>query len=341
MTISESPAAAISQAMPANPCIAVVIPSFRVTRHILGVIAAIPAGVHRIYVVDDACPDGSGALVRERCADPRVTVVTNERNLGVGGATLRGFAAAHADGARVVVKIDGDGQMEPALIPRFVQPILQQRADYAKGNRFFDLESLREMPKLRLLGNAVLSFMIKLSTGYWNIFDPTNGFVAMDARLFPLLPVSKIKPRFFFESDLLFRLGTIRAVVIDIPMQSRYRDETSNLKIGSSILPFLAGHLRNTWKRILYTYFLRDFSVASVNLLAGLALMGGGGALGAYKWWQLAGTGHFASSGTVMLAALPIILGFQLLLSALNFDIQNVPRDSIGKYLDDPAPARH
>ena len=319
---------------PVDRRIAVVIPSFRVSRHVLEVIAAIPPEVWRIYVVDDACPEHTGTLVRERCTDPRVVVLMNERNLGVGGATLRGFVAARADGAAVLVKIDGDGQMQPSLIPRFVRPIVYQRADYTKGNRFFDLESTREMPKLRLFGNAVLSFMIKLSSGYWNIFDPTNGFIAMDARLLQLLPVAKIKPRYFFESDLLFRLGTLRAVVLDIPMQSRYGDESSNLRIGKILLPFFWGHLGNTWKRIFYSYFLRDFSVSSINLLVGLLLMAGGTCLGAYKWLSLAGTGQVATSGTVMLAALPIILGFQLLLSVLNFDIQNVPRDPIGKYLD-------
>lgn len=319
--------------MSAGISVAVIIPCYRVTAHILTVLGDIPEQVDAIYVVDDACPDGSGDFVSANAHDPRIKVVKHAENRGVGGATLTGFRAAAADGARVLVKLDGDGQMLPGMIPSLIEPILQQRADYTKGNRFFDLESVREMPPVRLFGNAALSFLTKLSTGYWQVFDPTNGFVAMDARLFRMLPVEKIHPRYFFESDLLFRLSTFRAVVVDIPMQARYRDEESGLKVRSVLFPFLLGHVRNTFKRVLYGYFLRDFSMASVNLVAGLGLVASGLALGIYKWWDLAGTGQLASSGTVMLSALQIILGFQLLLSALSFDFQNAPKDPVSKYL--------
>ena len=325
------------QSMAEHASVAVVIPCFRVTRHILAVLSDIPASVARIYVVDDACPDGTGDHVASHCRDPRVTILRNATNTGVGGATLRGFDAALSDGAQVLVKIDGDGQMLPSLIPRFVGPILQQRADFTKGNRFFHLDGISSMPRARLWGNAILSFMSKFSSGYWNIFDPTNGFLAMDARLYALLPRAKLQQRYFFESDLLFRIGTLRAVILEIPMQARYRDETSNLRIRHTLLPMLGGHLRNTLKRIFYNYFLRDFSIASVNLALGLLLTIGGAALGAYKWYSLAAMGQVATSGTVMLASLPIIIGFQLLLSALNYDIQNIPREPICKYLDWPA----
>lgn len=319
-----------------RPKIAVVIPCYRVAEHILPVLAAMPEQVSAIYVVDDACPHGSGDVVERGCVDPRVRVLRNAENLGVGGASLRGFAQACADGADILVKLDGDGQMAPELIPRLVAPIIQQRADCTKGNRFFDLVSTRGMPTHRLLGNALMSFLAKLSSGYWNIFDPNNGYLAMDARVFRWLPANKIAPRYFFESDLLFRLGTLRAVVQDVPMQCRYGTETSNLRVSRNVLPFFGGHLRNTVKRTVYTYFLRDFSAASINLLVGSLLLGGGMTLGAYKWWSLSSAGQLASSGTVMLAALPVIIGFQLLLSSLTYDIQNVPRDPISKYLDDP-----
>jgi len=157
---------------------AVVIPSYRVADHILGVIAAIGPEVDRIYVVDDRCPDGSGSLVEQGCDDRRVTVIFHETNLGVGGAVMSGYRAAIADGMDIIVKIDGDGQMDPGLIGCFVRPIIDGEADYTKGNRFFDLEAVRAMPRVRLFGNALLSFMNKLSSGYWNLFDPTNGYTA-------------------------------------------------------------------------------------------------------------------------------------------------------------------
>src|ERR1035437_2248747 len=186
--------------------IAVVIPCYRVRAHILTVLKRIGTEVTQIYVVDDCCPESTGHFVEQNALDPRVTVLYNRTNLGVGGATLVGLQQAALDGAEVAVKIDGDGQMDPSFIPSFVGIILAGEADYAKGNRFFDLDGLKSMPTSRLIGNAGLSFLAKFSTGYWHTFDPTNGFFAIHISLLPLIPLDKISRRYFFESDLLFRL---------------------------------------------------------------------------------------------------------------------------------------
>ncbi|MDO8341564.1 MAG: glycosyltransferase family 2 protein, partial [Cellvibrio sp.] len=193
--------------------IAVVIPCYKVTRHILEVISSIGIEVWRIYVVDDACPDGSGKHVEAHCSDQRIRIIYHKCNQGVGGAVITGYRAAIADGAEVIVKLDGDGQMDPRLIPNFIEPILAGDADYTKGNRFFDLEEINGMPKVRLFGNAVLSLMTKLSSGYWDLFDPTNGYTAIHAEVARHLPFSKISHSYFFETDILFRLNTLRAVV--------------------------------------------------------------------------------------------------------------------------------
>jgi len=218
--------------------IAVVIPAYRVTRHILAVIEAMPTVVDHVFVIDDACPDRSGELVKKDCHDPRVEVLTHAHNQGVGGAVMTGYAAAIERGAHIIVKVDGDGQMDPALIPAFVLPILAGQADYTKGNRFFNLEEVRAMPAIRLFGNAVLSFVSKLSSGYWNVFDPTNGYTAIHADVAALLPLNKISRRYFFESDMLFRLNTIRAVVVDVPMAAKYADEVSHLSIPNILGDF-------------------------------------------------------------------------------------------------------
>ena len=139
--------------------LAVVIPAYRVADQILAVLAGIGAEVQLIYVVDDACPQGSGAIVEERCSDPRIQVLLHSRNTGVGGAVITGMHAALADGADLIVKLDGDGQMDPALIGALVEPIQAGRADYVKGNRFHGLQGLNAMPLLRLFGNAALSFL--------------------------------------------------------------------------------------------------------------------------------------------------------------------------------------
>lgn len=306
--------------------IVIVIPSYRVTKHILGVIAAIGPEVWRIYVVDDKCPDRSGDYVDANCKDPRVVVLRHEINLGVGGAVMTGYQAAITDGADVIVKIDGDGQMDASLIPYFVEAILSGDADYAKGNRFYDLEEIRAMPPIRLFGNAVLSLMTKLSSGYWNLFDPTNGYTAIHADAAKHLPFGKISRRYFFETDMLFRLNTLRAVVVDVPMDAKYGDEVSNLKISQIIGEFIFKHARNFLKRIFYNYYLRDLSLASIELPLGLLMLIFGIGFGSYHWMESARLGLPTPAGTVMLAAMPILMGLQLVLAFIGYDIASVPK---------------
>ena len=305
--------------------IGVVVPAYRVRANVLEVLAAVGPEVERIYVVDDACPDGSGMLVKERCADPRVHVLFNSKNQGVGGAVLEGYLQGLAEGMDVLVKIDGDGQMDPAILPAFVAPIAAGEADYTKGNRFFDLTNVRRMPGMRLFGNAVLSFFAKVSTGYWQLLDPTNGYTAIHAEVARRLPFGKLNRRYFFETDILFRLNVVRAAVVDVPMDPLYGDEQSNLSIGRVIPEFLYKHARNTLKRVFYNYFLRDMSLASLQLVAGLLLTIAGVWYGAYHWIDSA-TAHVATpAGTVAVAFLPVLLGIELLLAFFAHDIAAAP----------------
>ncbi|VVP74738.1 glycosyltransferase family 2 protein [Pseudomonas fluorescens] len=306
--------------------IAVLIPSYKVCDHILGVIDKIGPEVCKIYVIDDCCPEGSGDFVKHNCNDPRVTILRNAKNLGVGGAIMTGYRAGIADGMDIMVKIDGDGQMDPALIYDFISPILEGEADYTKGNRFFDLEEIQAMPKMRLFGNAVLSFMTKLSSGYWELFDPTNGYTAIHRDVARHLPLSKISNRYFFETDMLFRLNTLRAVVVDVPMDAKYGDEVSNLKISKIIGEFLLKHTRNLGKRIFYNYYLRNMSLASIELPVGVLLLLGGSIFGLTHWIESIQSGMPTPAGTVMLSALPIIIGIQFILAFLGYDIASAPR---------------
>ena len=309
-----------------NQKIAVVIPCFKVIEHILAVIANIGPEVDKIYVVDDCCPVGSGKFVNDNCNDTRVTVLNNPENLGVGGAVMAGYKAAINDEMCVIVKVDGDGQMDPRLIKSFVAPILNGEADYTKGNRFFNLEEIHSMPKMRLFGNAVLSFMTKLSSGYWDLFDPTNGFTAIHCDVAKHLPFNKISNRYFFETDILFRLNTLRAVVIDIPMDAKYGDEESNLKISKIVGEFLFKHTRNLSKRIFYNYYLRNMSLASLELPLGFLMLLTGTLFGLSHWITSIASGIPTAAGTVMLSALPIILGTQFILAFIGHDISSVPK---------------
>lgn len=306
--------------------IAVVIPSYKVIDHILGVISAIPQFVCRIYVVDDACPNESGKFVLQHSTDSRIKVIFHEKNQGVGGAVISGYLASIEENVDIVVKIDGDGQMDPALIPFFIEPIITGEADYTKGNRFYDLEKIREMPPIRIFGNAVLSFMTKLSSGYWNLFDPTNGYTAIHIDACKLIPFSKVSNRYFFETDMLFRLNILRAVVTDVPMDAKYGDEQSNLKISKIAGEFFTKHMRNLFKRIFYNYFLRDLSLASIELVTGTSMVIFGLFFGGYSWIESANNHVATPAGTVMLAAMPILVGIQLILSFIGYDIASMPR---------------
>lgn len=308
--------------------IAIVIPCYRTKKHILKVLADIGPRNASIYVIDDKCPEQTGLYVLENNTDCRVRVLFHRENQGVGGAVVTGYKQAIEDSATVIVKIDGDGQMDPSLIDHFLARIYDGSADYTKGNRFFDLENIGSMPTIRIIGNAALSFITKLSSGYWNIFDPTNGYTAIHARVAERLPLDKLSKRYFFESDILFRLNTLRAGVVDIPMDAKYEDEKSGLRISRILFEFSNGHLANFLKRIFYNYFLRDFSLASLELVFGLLLFMFGAVFGSIEWWNSL-SGEPASAGTVMLAALPLLAGLQLLLAFIGHDIRSVPQRAL------------
>lgn len=306
--------------------IAVVLPCYKSKKHVLDVIARIGPEAFLIIAVDDACPMETGTHLKNNCMDPRLVVVRNKANLGVGGAVIRGYQIAFERGADIVVKIDSDGQMDPANLPQVVHPIVEGLADYTKGNRFFNVEDMRSMPPIRIFGNAALSLLTKLSSGYWNIFDPTNGYTAIHRIAFEMLPLEKIDHRYFFESDMLFRLYIAGAVVVDVPMRAIYADEESQLIIGRIVAPFFIKNLRNFLKRLFYRYFLRDMNIGSLELLFGALLLGFGTLFGVAHWVNSIFTGVTASAGTVMLAGLPILLGVQLILGFLAFDFMAVPR---------------
>lgn len=312
------------------PFIAVVVPAFRTERQIRQVLATIPACVSLVVVVDDRSPDRTAAIAREmQAADPRIRLHRHDRNEGVGGAVLSGYRIASEHGAEIIVKMDGDGQMDATHLGRLVDPIVRGRADYAKGNRFLHTRHLHAMPFVRRLGNLGLSFLTKLASGYWSIFDPTNGYTAIHTRALAALDTDRLARRYFFETSMLIELGVAGAVVKDVPMPARYGDEVSSLSIGAALREFPPRLIRGCMRRIWMQHFLRDFTALALLLVAGLPLVGFGIAWGGAWWIASWRSGVTASTGTVMLAVLPLILGVQCLLHALLLDLQNVPRRAI------------
>jgi dolichol-phosphate mannosyltransferase len=311
--------------------IAVIIPCYRVGIKILDLLGKLEDSNYFVYIIDDYCPENPSEFVLNSKFSSAFTVYRNEMNLGVGGAVKKGFELALRDGCDVFVKLDGDGQMNPDLIPLLIRPLLQKEADYVKGNRFHNLNTLKRMPFLRLLGNSSLSLINKAVSGYWDIMDPTNGFIAINREALTRLPLEKIENRFFFESDMLFRLSSVRAVVSDFPMDAVYEDEKSNLRIRKVLIEFPFKYFTRFFKRLFYSYLLRDFNLGSVHLMVGLLLTIFGVIFGAFQWYVNDVRNLPTPTGTVMLSVVPIILGFQLLLSFLNFDVTSVPRKPLSK----------
>ena len=319
-----------AQAIPVElPIVAVVIPAYQAAATVPHVIAGVPAFVRHIVVVDDGSGDATGRVVRD-LHDPRVDLVAHERNQGVGAAVMTGYERAVALGAEVIAKMDADGQMDPDHLLALITPIVIGKADYTKGNRFLHARELRAMPGRRRFGNAGLSFMTKLASGYWGIFDPTNGYTAIHASLVPLLAEAPIGKRYFFESSMLLSLSLLRGVVRDVYIPARYPlGSKSQLSESRAALQFPWRLLRGFLRRVRLEYFVRDFTAVSLYLVFGFVLTLFGLIWGVWHWALSAQVGVPATTGTVMIAVLPIIVGVQLLLQALTLDIANVPSEPV------------
>lgn len=314
--------------------IAAVIPAFRVEAQIEAVLRGLPAYLKYIVIVDDASPDQTAELVASRSKDNRrLVLISHEHNQGVGGAMVTGFRKALELGAQIVVKIDGDGQMDISHLPDLLVPLIQGRADYTKGNRFRDFASLRQMPLIRRVGNMGLGFLAKAATGYWNLFDPTNGFLAVRAETLAQLPLDQIDPSYYFETSMLANLYLLGAVVQDVPIPARYRGEVSSLVIPRILFQFPVKLLGTFLHRILFKNFIYDFSMSSIYLLAGVPLLLFGLIFGSYKWIQYARLQVPAPTGTVILPTLAVLLGIQFLLSAIENDLRSVPHDPLSSAL--------
>jgi len=303
----------------------VVIPAYNEAKHIVNVIRDIPEKVQEIIVVDDCSQDNTSDIIFAS-KDERVKLIRHKRNMGVGGAMITGYEYSLAAGADIVVKIDGDGQMDPKEMWKLVAPIKNGRADYSKGFRFHTLKNLKKTPKIRLIGNIALSFLTKITSGYWNVFDPTCGYTAIGREALSRLSLSGLNPGYFFEIDMLIRLNRIQAVVHDVEISHKYENEVSELNPlhASVTFPFLLS--KAFIKRILRTYFLIDFNAASLFILFGIPFVLFGIGFGLYHWIKNLMANVLTSTGTVMIAVVPLLIGFQLLLQALVLDTNNMPK---------------
>lgn len=307
--------------------ITIVIPCYNVAAHITEVISTIPPEIHTIIAVNDCSKDNTAdILARLAEKENRLILLRHDKNGGVGAAMITGYQKAMEMGADIIIKMDGDGQMDPAHIPALLKPIRDGAADFTKGNRFRDLKALRAMPLSRRIGNLGLSFMIKAASGYWNIFDPTNGFTAIRASLLSDVNLNRIHPRYYYETSLINELYYAGAVIQDIPMKARYGSEISGLSRTKTLIEFPPRLLIAFLRRILLKYFLYEFTLASVYLLFGVPLFLYGCVFGVVNYIKYTGLQLPTPTGTIMIATLSIMLGFQFLLSALSYDLNNYPK---------------
>jgi len=319
---------------PPRPKIAVVIPCFRVREKILGVVNSLAGRVDYIFAVDDACPEKSGEWLRENCGHPSVNILFHEENQGVGGAMITGYEAALKTDAAIVVKMDGDGQMDARYLARLIAPLLAGKADFAKGNRFFDLRALRSMPRARRIGNFGLTLLTKAASGFWHLSDPTNGFFALRRGALSLVNFHLLDRRYFFEISLLVQLNVVQAVAVDVPIPAIYGDENSSLNPMRALMTFPGKLFGGLLHRIWWRYFIYDTNIVSVLLVAGLMLFVGGGIFGVWRWSANVEEGINQSAGTVALAMLPMLLGFQMILQALVLDVMDRPTGPVSEQLE-------
>ncbi|HIE25026.1 MAG TPA: glycosyltransferase family 2 protein, partial [Anaerolineales bacterium] len=264
-----------------------------------------------------------------KAKDSRIRLIKHLKNQGVGGAMLTGFKDALRSGTQVIIKVDGDGQMSGYDPRPLLTPLIFGQADYVKGNRFRDFEALKSMPFIRQIGNMGLGFLVKSATGYWDCFDPTNGFFAIRREALEALSLDKIHKGYFFETSMLGELYLIGAVILDVPYPAIYGDEESNLSVGKTMLEFPPKLVYLFFRRMLIKNFLFNFSMESIYLLTGMPMFLFGLIFGAIKWIKYFNLGVPAPTGTIMIPVLLVILGVQFLLAAVNIDLQSVPQKPI------------
>ncbi|OQP47180.1 hypothetical protein A4H97_06640 [Niastella yeongjuensis] len=307
--------------------VSVIIPCYNVAAHIEKVITNLPAEIDYIITVNDRSPDESESiLLHLQKENKKIIYLKHEVNQGVGGAMLTGFKKSLELNCDITIKMDGDDQMDPSYIPALLKPLLENTADFTKGNRFRDLNALKSMPLGRRIGNLGLSFLIKGASGYWNIFDPTNGYFAIKNDVLQSFNFKQIHKRYFFESSVLIELYHVGAVVQDVPMKARYGSEVSGLSKTKTLIEFPPKLILAFFRRIILKYFLYEFNIASLFILSGLPLFLFGIIYGIVMYIKYASAFIPAPTGTVVIPTMLIILGFQLLLAAANYDITNYPK---------------
>ncbi len=302
--------------------IAVVVPAFDEEALIEDTIRGIPAAVDRIVVVDDASRDETAARARA-AGDPRVEVISHERNLGVGAAIVTGYQRVLAEKLDVAVVMAGDNQMDPAELETIAGPVLRGEVEYAKANRLISGRAWELIPRSRYLGNAVLSLLTKIASGYWHVADSQAGYTAISLDTLDRLDLDRVYTRYGFPNDLLVHLNVINARVRDVPSRPIYNvGERSGIRIRKVVPRISWLLLKGFFWRMREKYVIRDFHPLVFFYLLGIVMTGLGLALGIVET-VLRLMGHGITPATIVLVALLLIAGSQFTLFAMWFDMES------------------
>jgi glycosyltransferase involved in cell wall biosynthesis len=301
--------------------VAVVVPAYDEERLVVETLAGIPAFVDRIYVVDDASRDGT-AEQAAALGDPRVEVVRHERNSGVGSAIVSGYRRALEEEIDVACVMAADNQMDPAELEALVGPVARGEVDYAKANRLVSGEAWTVIPRTRYLGNAVLSLLTKIASGYWHVADSQAGYTAISREALRRLDLGQLYPRYGFPNDVLVHLNVQNARVRDVPSRPIYDvGERSGIKLRS-VVPRISWLLfKGFWWRMLHKYVIRDFHPLVFFYAFGLVMTFLGLVLGVLEV-VLRILGNEITPATIVLVAVLLIAGLQLTLFAMWFDME-------------------
>lgn len=305
--------------------IAVVIPCYNEETQITTVLETMPDFVDRIFVIDDLSTDKTTEVVRgyiERTGDSRITLLEHEVNQGVGGAIATGYKSALAEEIDATAVMAGDAQMDPDELVSIVEPVVRGECDYTKGNRLFSGDAWNIIPRVRYLGNSMLSLLTKIASGYWHVADSQSGYTAISLQALQTIDWDKMYKRYGQPNDLLVRLNIYSFSVRDVPIRPVYGvGEKSGIKPLRMIPKLSTLMFRLFWFRMFHKYVIRDFHPLLFFYLAATALLPTGTLFGLYLLIKRVAVGPIAET-SALFAAFMVIMGLQFLFFAMWLDME-------------------
>ncbi len=308
-----------------NKKIGIYVPAYNEEENIESVIKTMPDYVDYILVVDDCSQDKTAEIVTRHAArDKRITLERNKVNRGNGYGARFAYQKLAEMGAEIIAPMAGDGQTEPQYLPRLLDPVVENRCDLAKGNRFLEPAVYKKMPRYRYVGNILVTMLNKFSTGYYSMFDSLNGYYAVTAESLKRIDFDRLGNRYEFENSFWIELNIANVRILDVSIPPIYKNEESKIRLTRVILPTLWVLWKGFLRRIYLKYILYNFSPVGLFFIFGTLLHLFGLAWGIYIAISSIGPAS-PSTATVMIAVVPYILGFQLLLQTIVLDIQHEP----------------